>query len=184
MRGPSWPTRSLRLGGIAAAPKSAKQMVYVDLEALAVSGALQGVTNVLVSRERPYGRTCGGELSASDSDCASSGRYRSFFSGHTTYAFTAASLVCVHHIESELWGPPWDALSCAAGYAVAATTASLRVASDMHYASDVLTGAVVGTLVGYGVPLLHYRAARSSRPGEFSWWVAPAAGGVSIAGAF
>jgi membrane-associated phospholipid phosphatase len=40
---------------------------------------------------------------------------------------------------------------------VAATTATFRVLGDEHWASDVITGALVGTIIGYGVPLLHYR---------------------------
>ncbi|MBC7018165.1 hypothetical protein, partial [Salmonella enterica] len=40
-------------------PDAAAQMALVDGEALAVVTAIQGVTNTLVSRERPYGRTCG-----------------------------------------------------------------------------------------------------------------------------
>ena len=133
----------------------AEQMSLIDLQTLAISGAIQGVTNGLVSRERPYGRNCGSaELPADAIDCTNSNHYRSFFSGHATFGFTGAALICMHHFQNELLGPPWDALSCAGGYAVAATTATFRVVSDVHYASDVLTGALVGTLVGYGVSLL------------------------------
>jgi hypothetical protein len=101
-------------------------------------------------------------------------------------------LICIHHVENELLGPPWDALSCAGGYAVAATTATFRVVADVHYASDVLLGAAVGTLVGYSVPLLHYRklggksraagSASATRPLQLH--LIPSAGGVGLAGTF
>jgi membrane-associated phospholipid phosphatase len=137
--------------------ETAQEMALIDLETLAVSGAIQGVTNVLVSRERPYGRDCGSAELPSDSiDCANAVHYRSFFSGHSSFSFTSAALICVHHFKNELMGAPWDALSCAGGYAVATTTATFRVMGDMHYASDVLTGALLGTIVGYGIPLIHY----------------------------
>lgn len=137
--------------------EAAQEMALIDLETLAVSGAIQGVTNVLVSRERPYGRDCGSAELPSDSiDCANSVHYRSFFSGHSSFSFTSAALICVHHFKNELIGAPWDALSCAGGYAVATATATFRVMGDVHYATDVLTGALMGTIVGYGVPLLHY----------------------------
>jgi membrane-associated phospholipid phosphatase len=137
--------------------ETAQEMSLIDLETLAVSGAIQGVTNVLVSRERPYGRDCGSEQLPSDAiDCANSVHYRSFFSGHSSFSFTSAALICIHHFKNELMGAPWDALSCAGGYAVATTTATFRVMGDMHYASDVLTGALLGTIVGYGIPLIHY----------------------------
>src|SRR6187402_3251735 len=137
--------------------EAAEQMALIDLEAFAISGALQGVTNTLVSRERPFGRNCGSdELPSSSIDCANSVHYRSFFSGHSSFAFTGAALICAHHLKTDLLGGPWDGISCAGGYAVAATTATFRVVADVHYATDILTGAILGTIVGYSVPLWHY----------------------------
>ena len=164
----------------------AEQMALIDLQALAVTGALQGVTNVLVSRERPYGQSCGDELPENAHDCEGAIHYRSFFSGHAAYSFTGAALICTHHFRNELLGSPWDGVSCAAGYAVAASTATFRVVSDVHYATDVLTGALVGTLVGYGVPLLHY-GSRRTEPGADSavrLELVPAPGGIGLAGVF
>ena len=167
--------------------ESAQEMALIDLETLAVSGALQGATNVLVSRERPYGATCGSSELPSDAlDCSGSIHYRSFFSGHSAFAFTGAALICVHHFENDLLGAPWDTLSCVGGYAVAATTATFRVVSDVHYASDVLTGALLGTLVGYGVPLLHYRHVIGPRAteGRLQLQLIPAPNGVGLLGIF
>ncbi len=166
----------------------AEQMALIDLETLTISAAIQGVSNVLVSRERPYGRDCGSnELPSNASDCDGSSHYRSFFSQHSTLAFTGAALICVHHFDNELLGPPWDAISCAGGYAVAATTATFRVVSDLHYASDVITGALVGTLVGYGVPLLHYRnknSLPSTQTGGPELHLIPSPGGLGLMGTF
>ena len=164
----------------------AEQTALIDLEAFAISGAIQGVTNSLVSRERPYGPDCGSpQLPGDATDCTSSGHYRSFFSGHATNSFTGAALICAHHFENDLLGSPWDALSCAGGYAVAATTATFRVVGDMHYASDVLTGALVGTLVGYGVPWLHYRH-RNERAttNTLQLHLVPTPGGLGVLGIF
>jgi membrane-associated phospholipid phosphatase len=165
---------------------AAQQMALIDLEAFAISGAIQGVTNSLVSRERPYGSDCGSaQLPADATDCTGSSHYRSFFSGHATIGFTGAALICMHHFENDLIGSPWDALSCAGGYAVAATTATFRVVGDVHYASDVLTGALVGTLVGYGVPLLHYRhKGAPTSPNSLQLHLTPAVGGLGIGGIF
>lgn len=165
----------------------AQEMSLINLETLAISGALQGATNVIVSRERPYGRNCGTSQLPSDAlDCDGSVHYRSFFSGHATFSFTGAALICVHHFENGLLGPPWDALSCAGGYALATTTAAFRVVSDVHYASDVLTGALVGTLVGYGVPLLHYRNQDlgSAHTRSLQLRLVPAQGGLGVLGIF
>jgi membrane-associated phospholipid phosphatase len=167
--------------------EAAQEMALIDLETLAISGAIQGMTNVLVSRERPYGRDCGtNELPNDAIDCTGSGRYRSFFSGHTSFSFTSAALICIHHFKNQLLGPPWDALSCAGGYAVAATTGTFRMVADMHYATDVLTGALMGTLVGYGVPLLHYSRLGSSTTtlAGLQMHLIPAPGGAALVGVF
>ena len=166
---------------------AAEQMALIDLETLAIAGAVQGATNVVVSRERPYGHDCGSQQLPSNAiDCESSQHYRSFFSGHATFSFTGAALICMHHFENELLGPPWDALSCAGGYAVAATTSTFRIVSDVHYASDVLLGALVGTAIGYGVPLLHYRQARAGSAANDGprLMLVPAAGGAAVMGVF
>jgi membrane-associated phospholipid phosphatase len=68
---------------------------------------------------------------------------------------------------------------------VAATTATFRVVGDMHYASDVITGAIVGSLVGYGVPLLHYaRRDLGLRTGAVRLQLVPSAGGAGVVGTF
>lgn len=165
----------------------AQEMALIDLETLAISGGLQGITNVLVSRERPYGRNCGTSSLPKDAvDCDGSSHFRSFFSGHSAFSFTGAALICIHHFENDLLGSPWDGVSCAGGYLVAATTATFRVVSDVHYASDVLTGALVGTLVGYGVPLLHYRrpSVIGAETNGLRLTLVPAAGGIGVLGIF
>lgn len=135
---------------------TAQAMAVLDLETLAIAGAVQGVTNVVVSRPRPYASSCGTpELPAAALDCGPTTEYRSFFSGHATFTFTAAALVCLNHSDTDLLGSPWDALTCGGGYLLATTTSVFRLFADLHYSSDVIAGALVGTLIGYGVPYLH-----------------------------
>lgn len=164
----------------------AEQMALINLQTLAISGAVQGTTNVIVGRERPYGRDCGGELPDRAVDCEGSTHYRSFFSGHSAFSFTSAALICTNHMKHELLGPPWDAVSCAGGYAVAAATASFRVLADVHYTSDILTGALLGTLIGYGVPLLHYSnvSVGAVKAGSLRMQIVPSAFGAGIVGSF
>lgn len=173
--------------------EAAQEMALINLQTFAVVGALQGVTNVVVSRERPFGQDCGkGELPSDAIDCEGSFHYRSFFSGHSAFSFTGAALICVHHMENALLGPPWDAILCGTGYAVAGTTATFRVVADVHYASDVLLGATVGTLVGFGLPLLHYRKlgggdrlrTESARGYAPTLNLVPSPGGIGVAGTF
>jgi membrane-associated phospholipid phosphatase len=167
----------------------AEQMALLGLETLAVSGALQGVTNVIVSRERPYGAQCGkpGGEPENALDCEGSTHYRSFFSGHSAFSFTGAALICFEHMELDLLGGPWDALTCAGGYAVAATTATFRVTGVEHYPTDVLTGAAVGSLVGWGVPMLHFKhpnVATVRTTGGLTMRIVPNGTGAGIVGTF
>ncbi|MCA9517494.1 MAG: phosphatase PAP2 family protein [Myxococcales bacterium] len=131
----------------------------INAEVIAITLAIQGITNVTVSRERPYGRECGDEKTGLENDCVGTNRYRSFFSGHTSTAFAMAAASCSHHINLSLYQDPTaDAMSCVGGFVVAGLTGYLRISGDQHYLTDVLTGAGVGTFVGFFVPwLFHYR---------------------------
>lgn len=67
------------------------------------------------------------------------GSNASFPSGHTTQAFAVASVIASHY-ES-----PWVKT---AAYGVASLVGYARVYHNAHFASDVLAGAAIGSLVG------------------------------------
>lgn len=80
--------------------------------------------------------------------------YDSFPSGHATMAFAGAaftSYVFASYHPDSVWKIPVTVAS----YSLAIATAAMRVASGNHFPSDVLTGALLGTLVGVGIPFLH-----------------------------
>jgi membrane-associated phospholipid phosphatase len=140
-------------------PDVGAQLALISAEVLAVTMAVQAVFNVSVSRERPYARDCGGSLAEGSRACMGDNRYFSFFSGHTSQTFAAAAVSCGHHLRLPLYGggAP-EVVACVGGFALASTTAVLRIAGDRHYFTDVLVGAGAGTLIGFGLPwLLHYR---------------------------
>jgi len=159
-------------------PDAAAQMALVDGQALAIVTAVQGATNTIASRERPYGQVCGSSEQPDQTvECEGNVRHRSFFSGHAAFTFMSAGLICTHHLQHRFLRGAGDELACAIAYGGAAATATLRVMGDMHYATDVLTGAMVGGLIGVAVPLFHYRRANvenqvepaepePARPGE------------------
>lgn len=162
----------------------AKKMAVVTAEVLAVNAAVQGVTNTIVSRERPFGRDCATGPLRPTADCEDVVRYRSFFSGHSSNAFASAATICIWHMKLGLLGPPGDALTCAGAYGVAAATATFRIMGDMHYATDVLTGAAIGSVLGFGLPLLHgrTRAGADARSGGLHVRLVPVGVGVGIGG--
>lgn len=78
----------------------------------------------------------------------------SFPSGHTTYCFTAATFTTyvfsMYNPDSKY---KWIVgTTC---YTIAATVGGLRMASGNHFLSDVMTGALIGTVCGFVVPYVH-----------------------------
>lgn len=173
-----------------ASDEVAAQMALITLEAVAINAAIQGLTSGTVSRERPYVRDCGGAINQNLDDCIERDRYRSFFSGHASNAFTAASVSCSHHMRHAVFGHPFaDGLACGTAYATASTVALMRVVGQRHFISDVVTGAAVGTLTGLGVPwLFHYgplaRTDSSGPSASLSWSLMPMTNGLALGGTF
>lgn len=165
--------------------KLARNMTLVSAEAISITIAAQGITNTVASRERPYGRLCGNALPENSVDCEGTVRYRSFFSGHAAAAFASAGVLCSHHLGLALLGGPWDAVTCVTAFGVATTTAIFRVMSDVHYATDVSLGAVIGTSVGLIVPWMHMSPpieGVDTRPGRLQMRLAPVGSGLGVAG--
>jgi len=143
------------------------QIAMMDIEAMGFNAMLNGLVAGLTSRQRPYRARCNNTSLERIHDCRQDRRYRSFFSGHTSTAFTIAGLTCSHHAHLPLYGGgAADRIACATSFLMAGTIGLLRVASDQHYTTDVLTGAAIGTLTGLGMPwLFHYRGgARPKAP--------------------
>jgi membrane-associated phospholipid phosphatase len=168
----------------------ALQMTWINAQALAFTALAQTVVSAGAGRERPFGESCPA-IPVPGSSCASSDRYRSFFSGHTSIAFTTAGLICMHHHFVPLYDDGvGERLTCAAAVGAAAATGVLRTVADRHYLSDVLVGMGIGAVSGVGIPWLYYRTgavqrigARPAR-GEAYATVVPAPAGAAVVGSF
>jgi len=97
------------------------QTKYLLISNLITSGITQGLKNI-TQKERPNGSS------------------RSFPSGHTSFAFTNATVL---KNEFQATAP----LLAYSGYAFAATTGVYRMLNNKHWLSDVLVGAGIGILV-------------------------------------
>jgi membrane-associated phospholipid phosphatase len=100
----------------------------------------------------------------------------SFFSGHTTLAFAVAVSAGTIFLMQGMPGAGWI---LGGGLALAAFTGYLRMGAEQHYLTDVLTGAAVGSLVGFAVPFLFHRPKNSGPPQAGQ--LMPAPGGIAIA---
>ena len=134
-------------------------------EAASLALLLDQVAKYAVGRSRP-------ELWLGRPSADSRGNV-SFFSGHTTFAFAMAASSSTLLLSQH--APGAVALSVVA-FSAAGLTGYLRMAAEQHYLTDVLAGAVVGTLVGWAVPHF-FHAPREG--GGFA--LRPMPGGISIA---
>ena len=163
------------------------QMTLIDAEAFAISAALQGTANYFGGRARPYVQDCGKGVPSNSIDCNTFSENRSFFSGHSALSFTSAGLICAHHLKLHLFDSAGDGLACVTSLIAAAGIATMRVMGDMHYASDVIVGALVGTSVGLGVPLLHHYSSHvvdPATPADVTLHLVPIAFGAALGGTF
>jgi membrane-associated phospholipid phosphatase len=168
-------------------PRVGLQMALIAGEAAVVTYALQTATNVIASRERPFGRECGDEVDPETNDCVADNRFKSFLSGHTSQSFAAAGVTCVFHAKMPLYGGQTDWIPCAGGLALATATGTLRIVADQHYATDVISGALLGTSVGVGLPLFLHFHGRTPAPGEQAKarvFVLPTTNGAQAVGVF
>jgi membrane-associated phospholipid phosphatase len=130
----------------------AGRLALIDAEAIVVNALLTGVTQRAVGRERPFAQGCG---TGTNPACTSpTDRNTSMFSGHTSFAFTGAAVLCVQHSRLDLYGSA-DPFVCPVALLLASTTGILRMVADRHWASDVIAGAAVGSAVGTVVSIAH-----------------------------
>lgn len=150
------------LGGaaLAAAHDDRARGIGADVLVIAEAGVLAAdvnqLTKFLVGRQRP----CAHFVDPAH-PCTGGGADDnvSFFSGHTsvTMAFAVASGT-VAQMRGYRWAPVlWATLP-----ALSLLTGYLRIAADEHWATDVLTGAVVGAGIGFALPYVFHRPESSS----------------------
>lgn len=143
------------------------QLTWIAAESYALEFLINTLFKELVARERPLGSRCTLEDRLEDPKrCGPTGRLRSFYSGHTSFAFSAAGQVCVTHAHLPLYeSGAADGVACGAALLVASTVAILRIVGDYHYLTDVLVGAAVGFMTGFLLPFfLHYQWDPSGEP--------------------
>jgi membrane-associated phospholipid phosphatase len=121
-------------------------------EAIAVGLGVVTAVKVLAGRARPY-------VNVTDPGDFGFGRgfrreeYRSFPSGHTVMAFSAAAAVTS---ETSRWWPGSRWYVGPLMYGGASLVGASRMYNNKHWASDVLVGAAVGTFAGMKTVRYHH----------------------------
>jgi membrane-associated phospholipid phosphatase len=118
-----------------------------SVESILLSGAIGGGIKFLVGRQRPFvdiNTPYDFQLWRGLKD----DKYRSFPSGHTIAAFAFASSLTR---ESQFWAPHAAFYVGTVFYGGAGLIGLSRIYNNQHWASDVMAGAAIGTLVGLKV---------------------------------
>jgi membrane-associated phospholipid phosphatase len=131
------------------------------LETMGTTGVLYTTSAMIANRFRPYAYNTDVPM-----DIRTRGGVKnSFYAGHpslvATTTFFMASVITHYH---PIMKHKWILYTIAGG--VTATTGLLRIQAGQHFKTDVITGTVIGTLVGILVPRIHnsktYKASRLS----------------------
>lgn len=142
---------------------------FMYLEATILTYGLTQTVKGLTNRLRPYVYNSNVPIEIKlDPDAKNS-----FFSGHTaltaTYSFLSYKIYSDFYPKSDL--KPW-LIGGAIGLPF--ITATSRVLAGKHYLSDVLTGYIVGTIIGYGLPFLHKAQHKfNSTTSSIEIWIFP-----------
>jgi membrane-associated phospholipid phosphatase len=120
-------------------------------ESTLIAMNINQVTKLAIARERPFVHVRTPEERAAN---RTSEDNASFYSGHTSFAFSlAAAAGTVASMRRYRLAP----VVWATGMAVAAATGYFRIAADRHYATDVIGGAVFGSAIGFAIPYFAHR---------------------------
>jgi membrane-associated phospholipid phosphatase len=156
------------------------QDAWIMVNTFILTTGITDGTKKVVARERPgfyYGRQA--ETEAADHPDE---RNLSFFSGDTSWAFSLAACGSTLAFLRGYRAAPWIAVGTGAAASAAGV---LRIVGDMHWATDVITGAVVGTGIGVAVPvLLHGRTTDSPTSSVVAPLLGSTGRGVMVSGSF
>ncbi len=124
-----------------------------EFEALMVGGAATGAIKYLAGRARPY-RDPDHPYDFQLGRGFESTDFQSFPSGHTTSAFAMAASTAA---ELSHWWPNGVWVAAPVLYFGAAAVGLSRMYDNKHWATDVMTGAAIGTFAGIKVVRYAYR---------------------------
>jgi membrane-associated phospholipid phosphatase len=118
-----------------------------SVESILIADVLGGTLKMLLGRQRPYV-----DINAPYNFQLWRGfkghEYQSFPSGHTINAFAFASTLTR---ETQFWWPHAGFYVGTVFYGGASLMGLSRIYNNQHWASDVLAGAAIGTLIGLKV---------------------------------
>ena len=148
------PVTMVGLGALSNYSQGSVKQGLIDLLLVAEATVLAVDVNQLVKytvgRERPFVHVLPASEKALVPNAADN--YVSFYSGHTAMSFALAT---ASGTVASLRGYRLAPVIWVVGIPLATLTGVLRINADRHYFTDVLTGAVLGSAMGFLGPWLH-----------------------------
>lgn len=138
---------SIYLFGTARGNRRVQDLGLHTVESVVLSNSVTVAIKLVSGRARPYTDSA----DARDFKLMRGFRsrdYRSFPSGHSTAAFAFAAIVTA---ETSHWWPGGKWIVGPATYGMATLSGASRIYNYKHWASDVISGAAIGTLTGINV---------------------------------
>lgn len=162
------PAGALALSALGAAQDGSRRVFFEDMlviaESVAISSDLVNAAKDGFARPRP----------AAGASFTPGSRDRSFYSGHTSFAFSLATSTAT---VATIRGRPWAPWAWGVGLTLASGVGYLRMAGDAHWLTDVVAGAAIGGAVGFAIPWVFHRATGPRHGGVD---LRPAPGGVAL----
>lgn len=122
----------------------------IYMETISTVFAATEIVKGTVQRTRPFVYNADVPLSEKQNADAR----KSFFSGHSSAAFASAAFLTSIYSRYHR-GSDYSWLVGVGSFSLAAITGYLRYESGKHFPTDILAGAMVGTIIGYVIPKLH-----------------------------
>ena len=147
-------------------------------QAVALQSALNLTVRSMKFWPRPYiyATEGAGAEAAKDADGEA---YGSFFSGHTSAAFTVAMFT--GEWFSEMYpNSRYKPLVWASSLSLAGFVGALRIAAGKHYVSDVVVGALAGVGISAAVIEIHKKPVRIGPVSLSQIWAGPGAAGTTF----
>ncbi len=130
--------------------KDCLKLGIIYMESLLISLGTCNLVKSLVNRKRPFVYNPDIDIEIKKEKDS----IKSFYSGHTTMSFNSAvffsTVYADYYPES-----PWKPAIWASSLTFASVIGYLRYRAGKHFPTDILTGAVMGSLSGYLLPAIH-----------------------------
>lgn len=129
---------------------NAFEIITMTGEVFLINNALTLITKNLAGRYRPYAYNS----DVSIDEKLNTDVNKSFFSGHSsnTFAFMVLTAKLFTELHPDSKYNPYVWTLC---LGVATSTGLLRYFAGKHFPTDIITGAIVGSAVGYIIPEIH-----------------------------